>query len=250
MRGAGVAETSPAERTVALVTGASGGIGAASCLALARAGFAVAVGYRSDREGAEETVAKARAEGPPAMAVAADVGDEASIDDAFRRVETELGSVRVLVNNAGFIRDGLAIRYSTSNWDATLDTNLKGAFLCSRRAMAAMLKARWGRIVNVASAAALKGNPGQAAYSASKAGLVGMTRSLAREVGGRGITVNAVCPGFVETKMTRGQSDDVRGAVRNPGGGGLRHRLPGRTGGRLRQRGNHLGGRWADRLTG
>jgi len=197
-------------RTVAFVTGASRGIGSASCLALARAGLAVAVGYRSDVEGAEETVAKAKAEGVPALAVAADVSDEGSIDDAFKRIEVELGPVRVLVNNAGFIRDGLAIRYSTQNWDATLDTNLKGAFLCTRRALASMLKARWGRIVNVASAAALKGNPGQAAYSASKAGMVGMTRSLAREVGGRGITVNAVCPGFVETSMTKDQNEEVR----------------------------------------
>jgi 3-oxoacyl-[acyl-carrier protein] reductase len=198
------------ERSVAFVTGASRGIGSASCLALARAGFAVAVGYRSDVEGAEETVAKARAEGVPSIAVAADVADEASVGEAFKRIEAELGPIRVLVNNAGFIRDGLAVRYSTQNWDATMGTNLRGAFLCSRRALAAMLKARWGRIVNVASAAALKGNPGQAAYSASKAGLVGMTKSLAREVGGRGITVNAVCPGFVETRMTSDQSEEVR----------------------------------------
>jgi 3-oxoacyl-[acyl-carrier protein] reductase len=209
--GPGVPETpGAAQRTVAFVTGASSGIGAATCLALARAGSAVAVGYRSDAEGAEETVAKARAEGVPALAVTADVGDEASIDVAFKRIEAELGPVRILVNNAGFIRDGLAVRYATQNWDATIATNLRGAFLCSRRALAAMLKARWGRIVNVASAAALKGNPGQTAYSASKAGLVGMTRSLAVEVGGRGITVNAVCPGFVETRMTRDQNEEVR----------------------------------------
>jgi 3-oxoacyl-[acyl-carrier protein] reductase len=108
----------------------------------------------------------------------------------------------VLVNNAGFNRDGLILKYPVQSWEATIDTNLRGAFLCSRRAAGSMLRARWGRIVNVASAAALKGNPGQAAYSAAKAGLVGMTRSLARELGGRGITVNVVCPGFVETKMT------------------------------------------------
>jgi 3-oxoacyl-[acyl-carrier protein] reductase len=199
-----------AEATIALVTGASRGIGHASCLALARAGLAVAVGYRSDPEGAEEAVAKATAEGVRSLAVSIDVRDEGSVDEAFKRVERELGPVRVLVNNAGFTRDGLAVRYSTENWDATLDTNLRGAFLCSRRALAAMLKARWGRIVNVASAAALRGNAGQAAYSASKAGLVGMTKSLAREVGGRGITVNAVCPGFVATRMTEPQSEEIR----------------------------------------
>jgi 3-oxoacyl-[acyl-carrier protein] reductase len=198
------------DATIALVTGASRGIGHATCLALARDGLAVAVGYRSDPEGAEEVVAKATAEGVRALAVSIDVRDEASVDEAFKRVEQELGRVRVVVNNAGFTRDGLAVKYTTENWDATIDTNLRGAFLCSRRALPAMLKARWGRIVNIASAAALRGNAGQAAYSASKAGLVGMTRSLAREVGGRGITVNAVCPGFVATRMTEPQSDEIR----------------------------------------
>ena len=198
------------EATIALVTGASRGIGHATCLALARAGLAVAVGYRSDPDGAEEAVAKATAEGARALAVSIDVRDESSVEEAFKRVEQELGRVRVVVNNAGFTRDGLAVKYTTENWDATLDTNLRGAFLCSRRALPAMLKARWGRIVNVASAAALRGNAGQGAYSASKAGLVGLTKSLAREVGGRGITVNAVCPGFVATRMTEPQSDEIR----------------------------------------
>jgi 3-oxoacyl-[acyl-carrier protein] reductase len=199
-----------AERTIALVTGASRGIGRATSLALARAGLAVAVGYRSDPDGTEEAVAKARAEGADALAVPMDVRDEASVDEAFDRIERDLGPVRVLVNNAGFTKDGLAVRYPTESWDATVDTNLRGAFLCSRRAIRAMLQARWGRIINVASAAALRGNVGQAAYSASKAGVVGMTRSLARELGGRGITVNAVCPGFVDTAMTAAQGDEVR----------------------------------------
>jgi 3-oxoacyl-[acyl-carrier protein] reductase len=198
------------EATVGLVTGASRGIGAATVLALARDGLRVAVGYRSDAEGAEEVVAKARAEGAEALAVAIDVRDEGSVDRAFRQVEEAFGPVGVLVNNAGFIRDGLALRYAREWWDATVETNLRGAFLCSRRALAGMLRARWGRIVNVSSVAALRGNAGQTAYSASKAGLLGLTRSLAREVGSRGITVNAVCPGFVETRMTEEQSDETR----------------------------------------
>jgi 3-oxoacyl-[acyl-carrier protein] reductase len=198
------------ETTIALVTGASRGIGGATSLALARAGLAVAVGYRSDAERAEEVVAKARAEGAEARAVSIDVLDEDSIDGAFGLVERELGPIRVLINNAGFIKDGLAVRYSTETWNTTVDTNLRGAFLCARRALPRMLKARWGRIVNVASAAALRGNAGQTAYSASKAGLVGMTRSLAREVASRGITVNAVCPGFVETAMTAPGGEEMR----------------------------------------
>lgn len=199
-----------AEPTVALVTGASRGIGRATSLALTRRGLSVAVGYRSDWEAAEEAAAKARTEDGEAIAVRIDVADEGSVEEAFRRVESDLGPVRVLVNNAGFIRDGLAVKYSVQAWDTTLDTNLKGTFLCSRRALLGMMRARWGRIINVSSAAALRGNPGQAAYSASKAGLLGFTRSLAREVGSRGITVNAVCPGFVDTRMTASQSEELR----------------------------------------
>lgn len=155
-------------------------------------------------------MAKALTEGPLAFAVEMDVADEASVGEAFRAAEAELGPVRVLVNNAGFTKDGLAVRYSAEAWDTTVSTNLRGAFLCSRRALPAMLKARWGRIVNVASVAALRGNAGQAAYSAAKAGVVGMTRALAREVGSRGITVNVVCPGFVETRMTAAATGEQR----------------------------------------
>jgi 3-oxoacyl-[acyl-carrier protein] reductase len=195
---------------VALVTGASRGIGLATAMSLGRAGFAVAIGFRSGRDDAEEGVAKVTAEGARAIAVEVDVRDEESVDQGFRHVEEELGSVKVLVNNAGFTKDGLAVKYPMDTWDLTVDTNLRGAFLCSRRALRGMLRAKGGRIVNVASVAALMGNPGQAAYAASKAGMVGMTRALAKEVGSRGITVNAVCPGFVDTKMTNFVAGELR----------------------------------------
>jgi 3-oxoacyl-[acyl-carrier protein] reductase len=195
------------DQTVAFVTGASRGIGRATSLALARSGLAVAVGFRSDQSSAEETVAKIEADGGQAQAVHCDVVDEASVGEAFGAIEGGLGAVGVLVNNAGFTKDGLALRYSLEDWETTMGVNLRGAFLCSRRALRAMLKARWGRIVNVSSAAGLRGNPGQAAYTSAKHGMVGLAKSLAREVGNRGITVNAVCPGFVETDMVAGVSD-------------------------------------------
>ncbi len=198
------------EATVAFVTGGAGGIGSAASLDLARVGMAVAVGYLSDDSRAEEIVAKVSTEGVASEPVAVDLRNERSIDDAFGRIERRLGAVKVLVNNAGMSRDGLAVKYATAVWDETFNVNLRGAFLCSRRALPGMLRARWGRIVNIASAAALRGNAGQSAYSASKTGLLGLTRSLAREVGSRGITVNAVCPGFVHTKMTASQTEEVR----------------------------------------
>ena len=205
-----MSEPGGGQEPVALVTGASRGLGRATAEGLARAGHPVALGYRSDPGGAEEAAAAVNAGGGRAIALQLDVADESSIDQAYKEIEAELGPVGVLVNNAGYVKDGLAIAYSTEAWDTTMDTNLRGAFLCSRRSLRGMMKARWGRIVNVASAAALRGNPGQSAYSASKAGLVGMTRSLSREYGSRGITVNAICPGFVETRLTEAYPDDVK----------------------------------------
>ena len=192
---------------VALVTGASRGIGRACAIALAEGGWAVAVGYRSGEAEAAETLAGVEGAGGKGGTVHIDVADEASVAEAFGEVTSSLGPVAGLVNNAGVSRDGLALRYPTEDWDRTLQTNLRGAFLCSRMALREMLKTRWGRIVNVSSAVALRGNPGQAAYAASKAGVIGLTRSLAREVGSRGITVNAICPGFVETDMTGASTD-------------------------------------------
>jgi 3-oxoacyl-[acyl-carrier protein] reductase len=164
----------------------------------------VAVGFRSNELGAKEAVAAIESAGGRAEAVRLDVTDEAEVGEAFDRIEQSLGDVAVLVNTAGVSIDGLAVLYSDEDWQRTIDANLSGAFRCARRAMRPMLRARWGRIVNITSVVGgLRGNPGQAAYAASKAGLVGMTRSLAREIGGRGITVNAVAPGVIDTDMTK-----------------------------------------------
>ena len=188
---------------VALVTGGSGGIGRACAEALAEAGYAVGVGFRSNEVGAKEAVAAIESAGGRAEAVRLDVISDDEVSEAIDRIERSLGEVSILVNAAGLSIDGLAVRYSTEDWQRTLDSNLSGAFRCSRRAMRPMLRARWGRIVNITSVVgALRGNPGQSAYAASKAGLAGMTRSLAREIGSRGITVNAVAPGVIETEMT------------------------------------------------
>jgi 3-oxoacyl-[acyl-carrier protein] reductase len=186
----------------ALVTGASRGIGRACAEILAVSGWRIALGYRTSEAEAKEAQRAIEDAGGTAVAVRIDVEDEASIAEAFREAKQSLGSVLGVVNNAGTSRDGLALRYSTDELDRTLRTNLRGSFLCSRAALRGMLRERWGRIVNVSSAVALRGNAGQAAYAASKAGILGMTRALAREVGSRGITVNAVCPGYLETELT------------------------------------------------
>lgn len=191
---------------VALVTGASRGIGRAIAQRLARDGFDVAVTYSTDAEGAERTVAEARAEreGARALALAADVRDVGAVESAFEQIEEQLGPVAVLVNNAGVRRDGLAVRLSDQQWSETIDANLTGAFNCTRAALRGMMRERWGRVVMVSSVSGLHGNPGQSAYGASKAGLIGLARTLAKEYARKGITVNSVAPGPVETAMTAG----------------------------------------------
>jgi 3-oxoacyl-[acyl-carrier protein] reductase len=187
---------------VVVVTGGSRGIGRACAEALAAAGWSVAIGYRSSDTDAKEAVAAVERAGGVGTIVRLDTLDEGSVFDGFKQVVDEIGPVSGLVNNAGFSRDGLMLRYSMETYDLTMDTNVRGAFLCSRAALRTMLRGRWGRIVNMSSAVALRGNAGQTAYAASKSALVGITKSLAREVGGRGITVNALCPGLVDTEMT------------------------------------------------
>jgi 3-oxoacyl-[acyl-carrier protein] reductase len=188
---------------VALVTGGSGGIGQAVVAALAAAGHRVAVGYASDEPGAQKACAAAEeAGGPSARAFRIDVTDPAAVDAAFKEVEEALGAVHVLVNNAGVTQDGLFLRMSDEQWGKVLRTNLDGAFHCIRRAAPGMMKARFGRIVNVSSVAGLSGSAGQANYAAAKAGLVGLSRSIARELASRGVTCNVVAPGPVETAMT------------------------------------------------
>lgn len=187
---------------VALVTGGSRGIGRAVATALAGAGHSVAVNYTSRPDAAEEVVAAIAAAGGTALAVGADVSDPGAVTAMFDTVQSELGPVEILVNNAGITRDSLLLRLGEDDWDRVIDVNLKSVYLCSKAAVRGMLKGRWGRIVSVASVAGVSGNPGQTNYAASKAGIIGFSKSLAKEVGSRGITVNVVAPGFIQTDMT------------------------------------------------
>lgn len=192
----------------AFVTGASRGIGRATAVALADAGHRVAFCYSSDEEGAKGTQAEIESSGTDALAVRADVSDVDAVDAAFKEIEEALGPVELLVNNAGITQDGLVARMSDEQWDRVLRTNLTGAFHTIRRATAKMMRARFGRIVNISSVAGLTGSPGQANYAAAKAGLVGLTRSLARELAPRNITCNVVAPGPIVTEMTSSLPDE------------------------------------------
>jgi len=195
------------------VTGASRGIGRAIAEQLAAEGHRVAVNYHSSPEAAGEVIADITAAGGEAIAIGADVGDADSVAVMFERIGEEWGAVEVLVNNAGITRDNLLLRMGPDDWDAVMQTNLRAAYLCTRAALRGMLKARFGRVISVTSVTGIAGNAGQANYAAAKAGLIGFTKSVAKEVGSRGITANAVAPGFVETDMTAGLGDDVRDAV-------------------------------------
>jgi 3-oxoacyl-[acyl-carrier protein] reductase len=201
------------EGAVALVTGASKGIGAAIAKALAADGWHVAVNYRSDDVGAKATVAAIEGAGGRAAALHGDVANGAP-DELFAAAEKALGGpVLALVNNAGVRADNLAIQIDDADWDTVLNTNLSAAFRLTKRSLKPMLKARYGRIVNVASVVGPRANAGQANYAAAKAGLIGFTKTVSHEVARRGITVNAVAPGFIETDMTKDLLDDVVKAI-------------------------------------
>jgi 3-oxoacyl-[acyl-carrier protein] reductase len=193
---------------VAFVTGGSRGIGRACAVALADAGQRVAFCYSSDEDGAKDTRAAIEEAGADALAVRADICDPAAVDVAFGEIEEAFGPVEVLVNNAGANEDGLIARMSDDQWTRVINTNLTGAFHTIRRATPKMMRARWGRIVNVSSVVGHRGGPGQANYSAAKAGLLGLTRSVAHELAPRNVTCNVVAPGPIVTSMTEGLSDE------------------------------------------
>jgi 3-oxoacyl-[acyl-carrier protein] reductase len=197
----------------ALVTGAGGGIGGAIATGLAADGWPVGVSYRSDSEGAERVAAQIGEAGGTAVTLAGDLCAEGTTDSLFEQLEERFGPVLVLVNNAGMRADGLSPQLADEQWDQVLNTNLSAAFRTTRRALRPMLKARFGRIVNVASVVGLRANAGQANYAASKAGLIGFTKTVAVEVARRGVTVNAIAPGFVETKLTEGVGNGLVDAI-------------------------------------
>ena len=197
----------------AIVTGGSKGIGKAICVRLAKDGFNIAFSYNSNPELAEETVKLCESAGVKAKSYKVDVADSTACKEWTEEVRAEFGSVDVLVNNAGITKDGLLMKMKDEDLDAVLDVNLKGSFYMMREASKIMLKQKSGKIVNISSVVGVMGNAGQVNYSATKAGVIGMTKSLARELAGRRINVNAVAPGMIETDMTKAMSDKAREAV-------------------------------------
>ena len=198
------------EGRVALVTGGSRGIGRAICQRLALSGHAVAVNYTSNVGAAEEVVRAITENGGRAISLAADVSKVEDVDRVFELVGEELGPVSVLVNNAGITRDNLLLRMRPEDFDEVIAINLRSAYLCTRAALRGMVRARWGRVVSISSVAGITGNPGQANYAASKAGMIGFSKAVAKEVGSRGITVNVVAPGFITTELTDNLGDRVK----------------------------------------
>ncbi len=204
----------------ALITGASRGIGRAIALELAAQADNIAVLYAGNREAAEETARDLEALGVKVLPLQCDVADPEAVRHTVAEVKHELGPVQIVVNNAGITRDGLSLRMSAEDFAAVISTNLSGAFHVVQACYRDLMKAGWGRIVNIGSVSGLMGNPGQANYAAAKAGLIGLTKTLARELASRGVTVNLVCPGFIETDMIRAMKEDAfqKAAVMIPAG--------------------------------
>ncbi len=198
---------------VAVVTGGSRGIGRAICLELARRGASVVFSYAGNEEAARETEAACAAFSPAVRGVQADVTDADAVKVLMDTAQKEFGRIDILVNNAGITRDNLALLLKEEDFDKVLETNLKGAFLCSKAVCRPMMKQRFGRIINLSSVVGLRGNAGQVNYAASKAGLIGLTKSLAKELASRGITVNAVAPGYIDTDMTAALPDAAKAAL-------------------------------------
>lgn len=198
--------------SVALITGASRGIGRVIAETMAKAGYDIAICYSGNESAAQETISLCKKHGVQAMYVKADVSNSEDVANMFSEVKSLLGPVDVLVNNAGITKDGLLLRMTEEDFEKVVDINLKGAFLCTKAAIKDMLRAKKGSIINITSIVGVTGNAGQANYSASKAGLIGFTKSVAKEYGSKGITVNAVAPGFIQTAMTDSLPEEVKEA--------------------------------------
>jgi len=198
---------------VSLITGGSRGIGKAISLQFANQGIRVAVNYVSNRTAADEVVKLVEDAGSSAIAVQGDVTKRADVERIFAESAAALGPVEILVNNAGIISDSLLMRMSDEDWDSVIDLDLRSTFLCTREAVRTMVRSRWGRIINIGSVVGLRGNSGQANYAAAKAGMVGFTQSIAKEVGSRNITVNCVAPGYVETDIVEDLPKELKQAI-------------------------------------
>jgi len=186
---------------VALITGGSRGIGRAVAVRLARDGVKLAINYKSDRKSADSVVDLVNEMGVEALAVQADVADSSQVDSMVDQIVNAFGNVDILVNNAGIIHDSLLMRMSEEVWDEVLNTNLKGSYNCTKAVLRHMVRQRWGRVINVVSVVGIEGNPGQSNYAASKAGVIAFSRSIAKEVASRNITVNSVAPGYISTEI-------------------------------------------------
>ena len=200
---------------VAVVTGGSRGIGRAICLRLAAMGAKVLVNFVSQPDAAQETVSLIKAKGGEAEITQFNVADNSQVQDAFKKILDENSRIDILVNNAGITRDGLLLKMKEEQWDEVLDTNLKGSFNCIKAVSRSMMKQRWGRIINIASVIGFAGNAGQANYAAAKAGMVGLTKSAAKELASRGVTVNGVAPGYIVTDMTSGLTEEITEKIKS-----------------------------------